>query len=206
MNPRLLTSAILFGLGLIIAFVPENTTKPYRLTATEMLAEVQYRSELVTPDELAEWLVNQDPSIQLIDLRSPREFETYHLDDAINIPINQLLSEDWVDQLDQGVKMNIFYSNGTTLAHEAWMICRQLGYDNNYVLQGGLNYWTETILNPTAPSIVNSDDEIAKYEFRKGASQFFGGGSTQMSKSDESNSPKPEVKQKNKKKAPEGGC
>jgi rhodanese-related sulfurtransferase len=207
MTPRLRLTSILIGLGLVIAFVPENTTKPYKLTAAEMLAEVQFGTEIISPDELADWLINNDPSIQLIDIRTPKEYEQFHLDEALNIPLSQLLEEEWIDYLDQGVMMNIFYSNGTTLAIEAWMITRQLGYENNYVLQGGLNYWAETILNPTAPALTSPNDEIAKYEFRKGASQYFGGsGITQSTASTKSTTQKPKIKRKKKKKAPEGGC
>ncbi|MBT3590366.1 MAG: rhodanese-like domain-containing protein [Candidatus Marinimicrobia bacterium] len=198
---------ILFGLGLVIAFVPENTTKPYKLSAENMLTEIQFGTEMVSPDELADWLINKDPSIQLIDVRTPKDYNQFHLENALNIPISQLLAEEWVDYVDQGIKMNIFYSNGTTLSHEAWMITRQLGYENNYVLQGGLNYWTETILNPTAPSLFSADDEIAKYEFRKGASQYFGGGGVKSSASQaKSKASKPKIKRKKKKKAPQGGC
>ncbi len=207
MTPRLRLTSIVIILGMIIAFVPENTTKPYKLTASQLLEEVQYGTEMVTPDELADWLINQDPSIQLIDIRTPNEFEQFHLDNAMNIPLSQLLDEEWIDYLDQGIMMNIFYSNGTTLSHEAWMITRQLGYENNYVLQGGLNYWTETILNPSAPVLTSPDDEIAKYAFRKGASQFFGGGGmTQAATSAKSKSSKPKIKRRKKKKAPDGGC
>ena len=152
MTPRIKLTTVLLGFGLIIAFVPENTTKPFRLTASEMLNEVQYGTELIHPDELADWLINNDPSIQLIDIRSADEFDNFHLDGAINIPLNQILDDEWVDFLDQDIKMNILYSNGTTRAHEAWMISRQLGYENNTVLMGGLNYWTETILNPNKPN------------------------------------------------------
>ena len=206
MIPRLLLSAVYFGLGIIIAFVPENTTKPFRLTAEQMLNEVKYRSEMVSSDELADWMVNQDPSIQLIDIRTPKEFDQFHLENALNIPLSQILDEEWIDFLDQGIKMNILYSNGTTLAHEAWMISRQLGYENNYVLQGGLNYWTETILNPSAPSPYSADDEIAKYEFRKGASQYFGGEKKSTNESKKTKTDKPIIKRRKKKKAPQGGC
>lgn len=207
MTPRLRLTSIVIILGMIIAFVPENTTKPYKLTASELLEEVQYGTEMVSPDDLAEWLINNDPSIQLIDIRTPNEYEQFHLDNAMNIPLSQLLDEAWIDYLDQGIMMNIFYSNGTTLSHEAWMITRQLGYENNYVLQGGLNYWTETILNPSAPALTSPDDEIAKYTFRKGASQYFGGGSiTQSTAATKSKASKPKIKRKKKKKAPDGGC
>jgi len=200
-------TSIFIGLGIIIAFVPENTMKPYKLTANEMLAEIQYRSEIITPDELADWIINKDPAIQLIDIRTPKEYDEFHLDNAINIPLNQLLNKEWVDFLDQGIKMNIFYSNGSTFSHDAWMIARQLGYENNYVLQGGLNYWTETILNPASPSQINADDEIAKYNFRKGASQYFGSGDNNSEKKpSKTKINKPKIKRKKKKKAPNGSC
>ena len=60
---------------------------------------------------------------------------------------------------------NVFYSNGSTRANEVWMITRQLGYKNNYVLLGGLNFWIETISNPEKPRITSPDDEFAKYDF-----------------------------------------
>ncbi len=206
LKPRVLLSFVVLLFGLSVAMIPENTTQPYKLTANKMLEEVQYGSELIHPDELADWLVNQDPSIQLIDVRTPEEFEKFALGNAINIPLSDILSKDWVDYLDQDVKMNILYSNGSTESHEAWMILRQLGYQNNYVLQGGLNYWVETILNPENPASTSPDDEIAKYDFRKGASQYFGGAVETESSSSTVKANKPPIIRKTKKKAPEGGC
>jgi hypothetical protein len=49
------------------------------------------------------------------------------------------------------------------------MITRQLGYTNNFVLEGGLNYWFDNILNPQKPSSTSPDEEFAKYDFRKSA-------------------------------------
>jgi len=206
LKPRVLLSFIILLFGLSVAMIPENTTQPYKLSAEEMLDEVQYGAELIHPDELADWLINNDPSIQLIDVRTPDEYEQFSLGNAINIPFSDILSEEWVDYLDQGVKMNILYSNGSSKSHEAWMILRQLGYDNNYVLQGGLNYWVETILNPESPKSTEPNDAIAKYDFRKGASQYFGGAAISTKSSSSPTTKKPVIKRKAKKKAPEGGC
>ena len=82
-------------------------------------------------------IVKKDPSLQLIDVRSKDEFEKFSLPGAINIPIPDLLSESNLTQFDQDVKMNVFYANSTVVANEAWMIIRQLGYSNIYVLEGG---------------------------------------------------------------------
>ena len=145
-------------LGVVIAMVPENTTKPYKLTAEDMLVEVQGAAEMVTADEVAHWLVSKDPSLQLIDVRTPDEFQKYHLESAINIPISAILNDEYRDYVDQGIMMNVLYSNGTIGSHQAWMILRQLGFENNYVMQGGLNYWFDTIMNPQKPASTSPDE------------------------------------------------
>ncbi len=203
---RLILASVLIPLGIIIAAVPENTTKPFRLTADQLLNEIQEGTQFISTDQIADMLVQKDPSLQLIDVRSQADFEKYSLPGSINIPLSDLLSNEWKDYLDQGVRMNVFYSNGNLKSNEAWMITRQLGYKNNYVLQGGLNYWTETILNPQAPKSVLADDEIAKYDFRKGASAALGGGNAVLTNSTESTPVKPVIVKRKKKKRVAGGC
>lgn len=207
MKPRLILAVFLVTLGLIIAAVPQNKTRQYKLTANELLDEVNTRTQFITPEVVADMLIKKDPTLQLIDVRSQDEFEKFSLSGSINIPISNLLSESNTEILDQEVKMNIFYSNGTLTANEAWMITRQLGYKNNYVLEGGLNYWFETILNPQKPASTSPDEEFAKYDFRKSAGQALGGGTISIqSKEATPSSLKPAIKTAPKKKKAAGGC
>lgn len=208
MKPLHLLTLILLTLALIIAMVPQNTTRPYKLTAEQMLAEIRTGTQFVTPDEVADKIIQKDPSIQLIDVRNPREFDMFSLPGAINIPLQSILSKDQEEILNQGTKMNIFYSNGSTEANEAWLLTRQLGYQNNYVLQGGLNYWMETIMNPEKPGTLAANDELARYDFRKAASAALGGGdvSALAPAASKSAAPKPGVVPVKKKKKASGGC
>lgn len=207
MKPRTLLAMFIIPMGLIIAAVPQNKTKPYKLTADQLLAEVNTRTQYITPDAVADMIVKKDPSLRLIDVRSQEEFEKFSLPGAVNIPVNDLLSDKYTDILNQDVKMNVFYSNGSLVANEAWMITRQLGYINNYVLEGGLNYWFDAIMNPQKPSTVNSDEEFAKYDFRKSAGAALGGGGVIASTSEQTSaSPKPAIKPAAKKKKAAGGC
>jgi rhodanese-related sulfurtransferase len=207
MKPRIILAAFVIPLGLIIAAVPQNTTKPYKLTAEQLLAEANNRSQYIAPDMVADMIVKKDPTLQLIDVRGLDEFEKYNLPGSINIPLIDLLSDKYTDVLNQDVKMNVFYSNGTITANEAWMITRQLGYKNNYVLEGGLNYWFDVILNPLKPVATSPDEEFAKYDFRKAASGALGGGGTiEVQKADAPSAPKPAIKGLPKKKKAAGGC
>ena len=208
MKPLKLLALFVIPMGIIIAAVPQNKTNPYKLTAEEVLNEANTRNQFVTADVVADMIVKKDPSLRLIDVRSQEEFEKFSLPGAINIPSANLLSEEYANVINQDIKMNVFYSNGTLGANEAWMITRQLGYTNNYVLEGGLNYWFDAILNPQKPASTNPDEEFAKYDFRKSAGQALGGGGlTVQTASDQTGtSAKPVVKPSAKKKKAAGGC
>lgn len=208
MKSRTLLAMIIIPMGLIIAAVPQNKTKPYKLSAEQMLAEVNARTQYITPDAVADMFVNKDPSIRLIDVRSQDDFEKFSLPGAVNIPVHDLLSGQWEDILNQDVKMNVFYSNGSLVANEAWMVTRQLGYTNNYVLEGGLNYWFDAFMNPQKPASTSPDEEFAKYDFRKSAGAALGGGNAVITTQSQSAapSPKPAIKPAAKKKKAAGGC
>jgi rhodanese-related sulfurtransferase len=207
MKPLRLLALFIIPMGLIIAAVPQNKTKPYKLTADQLLAEANSRTQYISPETVADMIVKKDPSFQLIDVRGQDDFEKFSLPGAINIPVSDLLSEKYTDILNQEAKMNILYSNGTITANEAWMITRQLGYKNNFVLEGGLNYWFDAILNPQKPAATSPDEEFAKYDFRVSAGKALGGGTAiQAAPAANSASAAPAIQSAPKKKKAAGGC
>lgn len=205
LNPRVLLAMFIVPLGIILAFVPANTTHPYKLSPKDLLEHVNSGMQYFTPDEVAHMVVSKDPSLVLIDVRAETEYEKYHLPGAINIPLSSLLDEEWKDYINQDLRYNVFYSNGTVNANQAWMLTRQLGYENNYVLQGGLNYWVESIVNPEKPGSTSPNEEIAKYDFRKGAGQALGGGAV-VESSGQTAPELPKIAPRPKKKKVQGGC
>ena len=207
MKPLKLLALIIIPMGIILAAVPADKTRHFRLTADELLQEAGAGVQFISPDVVADMLVQKDPSLQLIDVRTPEEFAAFSLPGAINIPLSNLLAEEYADLLNQDTRTNIFYSNGSVYANQAWMITRQLGYENNFVLEGGLNYWFSNILAATEPAQTSPDEEFAKYDFRKSAAAALGGGGVVAT---EGSAPatavkKPPVAAKAKKKAA-GGC
>lgn len=207
MKPLKLLALFVIPLGIIIAAVPPDRVKHFRLTADELLQEAGAGVQFVSPDVVADMLVQKDPSLRLIDVRTPEEYDAWHMEGAVNIPLSSLLSDEYTDILNQDAYMNVFYSNGSVHANQAWMLTRQLGYENNFVLEGGLNYWFGNILSPQAPSQTSPDEEFAKYDFRKSAAAALGGGSVVSAEGSASavKAAKPAVTSKAKKKA-SGGC
>lgn len=211
MNTRVILSIALVSLGLIIAAVPQNTTRPYKISADQLLVEIKNGQQYINPEEVADMLIQADPSIQLIDVRNPDEFNIFSLPGAINIPIESILLKENEDILNQDIKTNVFYSNGTLQANEAWMITRQLGFKNNYVLMGGLNYWVESIINPNKPNASSPNEELARYNFRLAAGKALGAGkvediSTENSSDKNALTPSIPKIEKKKKKPVAGGC
>ena len=207
MKPLKLLALFIIPLGIILAAVPADKTRRFKLSADELLQEAGAGVQFISPDVIADMLVQKDPSLQLVDVRTPEEFEAYSMPGAINIPLSNLLSDEYTDILNQDARMNVFYSNGSVYANEAWMLTRQLGYENNFVLEGGLNYWFGNILSAQAPAQTSPTEEFAKYDFRKSAATALGGGGviTTEGSAPTVKAVKPAVTAKAKKK-PAGGC
>ncbi len=198
---------IIIPLGIIIAAVPADRVRHFQLTADELLQEAGAGVQFISPDVVADMLVQKDPSLRLIDVRTPEEFDDYSMPGAINVPLSNLLADEYTDIINQDAYVNVFYSNGSVYANQAWMITRQLGYENNFVLEGGLNYWFGNILSPEEPSQTSPNEEFAQYDFRKSAAAALGGGGVVSTEPDVPavKAVKPPVSAKAKKK-PSGGC
>ena len=210
MKTRVIISIAAVSMGLLIAAVPQNTTRPYKINPDQMLTEIKGGQQFVSPEEVADMIVQKDPSFQLIDVRNVNEFAEFSLPGAINIPLESILNDDFEEILNQDIKTNILYSNGNLDANEAWMLLRQLGYKNNYVLMGGLNYWFDAIMNPANPGSASADEEHAKYNFRKAAGRALGSDGNiapdSLSTPVKSGNQMPAKTEKKKKKPVAGGC
>ena len=56
--------------------------------------------------------MSEDSSVQIIDLRTPEEFNSVNIPGSINVPYSKLLDTDPAAFLNNGKSKNIFYSNG----------------------------------------------------------------------------------------------
>jgi hypothetical protein len=80
-----------------------------------------------------------------------------------------------------------------------------MGYKNTSVMLGGLNTWVEHILEPQDHSVIWDRVDDHMYQYRRGASIYFGG--SDIEEAGESNISKPKKPViKRKKKEVEGGC
>lgn len=150
-----------------------KSNKPKQIDPDKLLWEIIQPTRYLSTDEVAKMLIQKDPSIELIDVRSPEEYNEFSLPNAINVPIDSLLINSGYFGIS-GMNV-IFISNDDIKADQAWVLAKRLGYKAIYVMKGGLNRWMETIIQPKAPSEEAPETEFVLYQFRKGAQLFFTG-------------------------------
>ena len=136
----LILGSIVIILSIIFGVATLKVTGKYRFqrSATEMLAKVNTQSQYLDMSEAKE-LVSNDTVI-FIDIRTPKEFEGYHIENSLNIPFDRLLDDDFIGVLDND-QMKILYGNNSVGSNAAWMVLTQYGYDKLFVLDGGVQDW-----------------------------------------------------------------
>jgi rhodanese-related sulfurtransferase len=173
MNTRVKFSIILLGLGLILALLPLSGSRSFTVNPKKLLSEVLDNSTYFTVDQVAKFMVSEDSSVQIIDLRTPEEFRTLNIPGSINIPYSKLLDNDPGSFLNNGKARNIFYSNGDFDSNYAIAFERGLNFNNTYVMKGGLNEWFNTVMNSNFTGERISARENALFETRTRAKRMF---------------------------------
>jgi rhodanese-related sulfurtransferase len=94
----------------------------------------------ISPTELQE-LIDQDPRVRVIDVRTGGEFEAAHIPGAYNVPIDAL-GEHQRDLVELGDPVVLVCQSGAR-ACRAETALVDAGMDNVRVLAGGMNAWQQ---------------------------------------------------------------
>ena len=192
---------ILLAAGLLI--LPERHNYQ-QIKPEDLMWDIVQTQRYVTTDQVAQMIIEGDPTLELIDIRSAKEFESFSLTNAINIPLDSLMSPNYSDYLGIEDINVVFYGNDDIKADQAWVIAKRMGYNSLYVMDGGLNCWIKTIIKPTEPPETASLSEHDLYQFRKGASVYFTG--AKIASPDENNKASVKIVRRKKGAAVAGGC
>ncbi|NOY51115.1 MAG: rhodanese-like domain-containing protein [Chlorobi bacterium] len=184
-------------------FLPDRDNTKYSNPEDLMWSIVQ-PTRFVSTDAVAKMIIENDPSLELIDVRASDEYDEFTLQNAINIPLDSLISDSYQDYLGIDGMNTVFFSNDDIKADQAWVIAKRLGFGNVYVMKGGLNCWMSTIIKPVEPEQTASSEEFELYSIRKGASIYFTGNNIESSS--DSKKTTISIARKKKQSVAEGGC
>ncbi|MCX8009994.1 MAG: rhodanese-like domain-containing protein [Ignavibacteria bacterium] len=186
LNKKLALIAFILGVLALIAGSPYDKSK-VTVDTQELAMIVDKEVDHVSVYELADWLIQGNSDFRLIDLRSEKEFNEYHIPSAENIPVAELPKSN----LTRNEKI-ILYSEGGIHSAQAWFLLKAKDYKAVYILLGGLDEWKDKILFPKISSNA-TPAELAEFEKIKYISKYFGGTPQTGTTQTEVSSPKIEL-------------
>ena len=95
-------------------------------------------AQKVSPKEFSE--VISDPSVVILDVRTPQEFAEGHLANAINIDFQSGNFEQEITSLDKS-KTYAVYCRSSNRSGEAVKVMAKAGFTNMYDMDGGIIDW-----------------------------------------------------------------
>jgi len=123
--------------------IPQLNADPivntYTYSADEMLEK---RLVQIAPAELFKTVYNQNVNLIMLDIRSESDYNLYHLNGALDVPLDKL-PPIIPDLLTEPPANSVFVlmSNDETAATDAWKQLVASSVPNVYILEGGVNNW-----------------------------------------------------------------
>lgn len=166
-------SLMLIMLSLILALLPLTANRSFVARPETLLQDVLSDETSFSADQVAEFIVREDSTVQLIGLEMPGEFRSQILPGAVNVSYEEFITgnpEIWLG--NRNIK-TIFYSGGNLEASYAVAYARGMGYRNAYSMKGGLAEWNRTIIKSRFTGERITAHENALYETRRRAAEMF---------------------------------
>lgn len=138
-------------LGVILVFLPD-----YKERLFSQVSDIEYIKthpvKEMTADELAFRIIDKDPRMAIIDIRTADEFSRMPMPGSTNIEPKQIFQKEFSEILGQRHKKKVFVGNDEIEERKAALAAQQLGYENIFVLCGNLGNFmdSEIYLKPEA--------------------------------------------------------
>ena len=140
-------SAAIF-LGLLLAIMPDNlAVGNLDPRLAEYAASMPPEGYVVDAPTLADWLVSEQPPL-VVDVRERWQYDEYHIEGALHLPMQRLVSSEGLDQIDPE-QVVVVVGRGEAGPAQAVAVWRLAGREA-WVLKGGLDAWWHDVLRPAS--------------------------------------------------------
>lgn len=159
--------------GLLLALLAALTGTPEEATSDSPDVDINAmlagkRVEQIDARTLAEWIMEKRDEYPVVDLRSTKDYERYHIPFAVGI--HQWISEHPNGRLEEPI---LVYAEGALLLEDSSRHSDSEGAEFIYALRGGIEKWKRIVLFPD-PSDIDRLAEEDVGRIRR-VSLFFGG-------------------------------
>lgn len=169
-RPYLITLAlVVFVLGAVLVLTSMSANKKYKFkrSAEDIHAELLEANYFMPPEEAKQLIDLKDDTYIFVDIRNPRDYANFHIESAVNVPMQRVLDDDYVPYLKDD-RIKVLYSEGSVEANQVRLLLTQYGYENLMVLHGGAAYWRGNMLKKNIfKALPEYDDEKLKFDPKK---------------------------------------
>jgi rhodanese-related sulfurtransferase len=154
----------IFALGVIFIVMPDRKT-----SLINRVSDSGYVSShpvaMMDADELAFRIVDREPNIRIIDLRTADTIAGHSLPGAEKIALRDLFGKDWIPLLSRRHLKKVIVGSDEVQERTAFLLLRELGYENLAVLKGGFEAFDKTILSsaPFVPTGSRWDADVKEF-------------------------------------------
>ena len=135
-------------LGLIFLVLPERKAHMIN-TVSEASYVTAHPVKIMPVDELAFRIVDKEPNLQIVDIRSSEKFAALALPGSVNLSLRDFFSKDNNFLFSQRHVKKVLVADEEGQEQVACLLLRKLGYDNFAALEGGLPQFKQMILDST---------------------------------------------------------
>jgi rhodanese-related sulfurtransferase len=135
----------LLALAVVTAVIgqPDNADKWQRIEAVRT-AQLDAREVQIEPAELLSMMHDIQIKAVLLDVRSERDYNQFHIFGARHLPESEVISAAKEFIMEPANTVLVVMSNDESLATEAWKKLKAESLPNVYILEGGVNNWIRT--------------------------------------------------------------
>ena len=173
MNFRYKFSIVLILLGLIAAIMSFRDPQKSGTRPQEILDILLNEKNTFSPDQLAKFVIDEDSSIQIVDIRTKEEFQKRSIPGALNIPFKDFFDPAYESILDTRSLKTILYEDNDLVSTQALILAMQAGYKNTYFIKGGLAAWDSIVMHSEFKGEKITPKENAVFEVRYKARRLF---------------------------------
>lgn len=154
---------------LLISYVGKNFfAGDYKLSVKQSASLITSSETSFSLYDLYIAILNNDPAVMLIDIRSEDDYAKGRLPNAINIPLDQLFSKANSEYINRDAStQKVLYGYDESQAVKALTLLVGRGYSNFKILNGGYEIARRHVVENVKPSYFRYSDERKKYNYPK---------------------------------------
>ncbi len=163
-RPHVLAGAALLVLGVVLLVLPDYKGRILSRVSSPSYA-VAHAVPVMTADELAFRIVDHEPNVRIVDVRSPKAWAARSLPGSVNVATRDLFGKEWSATLSPRHVRKVVVGETEEQARIAGLLIRELGYENVAVLEGGFPKFEKTILTPAPFAFAGGrwDADVARF-------------------------------------------